>query len=125
MTLALSLGPYVSRVSHTVARYPEGRVGVPQRKEVDSGALTHSLAFSILQSIAAYVCWVKWLYGLYYIVLTKLTLTEWTSGLKRFLQRNCRLKIMLIMRAQANYNKMVELTLLLLVGVLFASHITR
>jgi len=34
-----------------------------------------------------------WIYRLYYVVLTKLTLTKWASGLKGFLQRNCNLKI--------------------------------
>lgn len=31
----------------------------------------------------------KWIYGLYYLVLTKLTLTKRTSGLKGSLQRDC------------------------------------
>lgn len=97
----------VSHVTYSSQGVPEGRVGVLQCREVASGTLTRSFAFSELWSITVYVCLVRWIYGLYYLVLTKVTLTKWSSGLERFLQRNCRLKV-LIMQAQVNNKKMAN-----------------
>lgn len=94
-------------------------------RRVDSGALTLLLTFSILQCIAINVCPPKWIYGLYYLVLTKLTLTKWTSGSKRFLQKDHGFKIILIMQAQTNDKKMAEVTLPLLVEALNQSHYDR
>lgn len=76
--------------------------------EAASGTLTRSFTFSVLRSIAVYVCLVKWIYGLYYLVLIKVTLTKWSSGLKRFPQRNYRLKVVLTMQAQGNNTKMAS-----------------
>lgn len=73
----------------------------------------HSFAFSILQSIAVYVCTVKCICRLY-LVLTKLTLTNWKNGLKRFLAK----KLQTEDNTQANNKKMAELTIPVLVGAL-------
>jgi len=51
---------------------PEGGVGTPQRAGIDSGTLMHSFTFSVLQCIMVYICPVKWIYGLYYLVFAKL-----------------------------------------------------
>lgn len=48
----------------------------------------------VLPWLTVYImCLVKWIYGLYHLVWTKLPLTKWTDGFKRLFQRNCRLRI--------------------------------
>lgn len=49
--------------------------------------------FSVLWHTAVYMCPVKWIYGLYYLVVTKLTVTKWSSGLKRFLKKTLQVEV--------------------------------
>ena len=111
--MVLSPGPCVRWALVTYSAWGVLCVELFTAQRVDSGDLTHLLTSSILKWIAINVCPLKWVYGLYYLGLIKLTLTKWTSGLKRFLQRDPGLKT-LIMWAQTNAKKMIELTLLLI-----------
>lgn len=111
MTLAPSLGLYVRRDMY-------GTLGILREEWVFHNAEELTVAPSLFRLLSAYCNVLQFtcarLSGFTYLVLTKLTLSKQTSDLKRFLQRNCGFKIILIMQAQENNKKMAELTLLLL-----------